>query len=377
MSCALTPLCSPGDVQACIGKDGMFTEPIGWITLMKPDAPEEVNLEEVPTLASTFDLKSHTAKALTKALRLKLAGLAKPGAGGRKKKAEGSLPFMERGRKPQHKTPDDGLPSRHAVVTAPASMILLINCANAAFEVVEWSGTLPFDLPGEQSFDLISKKKKRKLGRVRIPSELGMPFLERVEFADEWVPGEECGLEHDGWQGEGVIDIDLTCGKDTATIRLYPWLAYGCSVGARLNIKSVSASQGQCATVHRILGDDRIVARVDGFPRDAGVKAEVIVDLAPHTVVPTSGPGFDKGTKLLLLYRNKLVDAIVMEWTGKINFQVGSHGAATSYQGLPGSAMGGNCLASACHGLPPLAGLRPIANLGQRSPSSFQEGPRH
>ena len=103
-----------------------------------------------------------------------------------------------------------------------------------------------------------------------------MKFLERIEFPDEWVMGDECGLEHDGWQGDGTIDLELVCGKDVATIQIQPWLAYSCSVGARINIRSIGAPQGQCATVDRILGDDRIVAKVDGFAKTEGVKGEVI-----------------------------------------------------------------------------------------------------
>jgi hypothetical protein len=337
-----------GSVRACVGKDGAMKDVIGWITLSKLDAPEEVNLEEVPNERASFDLKKHTADACARALKRKIVGIAASALLKKGRSADKTaLPFMERGRKPSTRSPDDGKPSRHALVTQQCELRLLINCCDAAFKVTEWSGALPFDLPGEQAFDLMTKKKKgsaqRKLGRVRIPADLGTPFLERIEFPDEWVPGDECGLEHDGWQGEGYLELELICGKDTATIQIFPWLAYGCTVGARLNIRAVSASFGQCATVVRILGDDRVVARVDGHPRDAGVKSEVIVDLSPSTVVPASSPGYERGTKLLLLFRNKLVDATVMEWAGKINYEEGSRhmvnvkplGAAIGYPAWP------------------------------------------
>ena len=308
-----------GVVKAKVGKDGPVTEEIGWITLSKPDKGDEANLEAVPKLTSTFDLKAHTAKSLSKALKRTQAGLKQAAASGaRRKKRDGDgLPFMPAGRRPATKGADDGTPSRHEQVSQAASMALMLNCAGAAFEVMEWSGSLPFELPGEQAFDLVSKRTKRKLGRVGLARELHEPFLDRVQFPDEWVLVEDCGLEHDGWQGEGILDLELACGKDVAMLRMYPWLAYGCSIGARINIRNVSDAKGQCATVHRILGDDRIVARVDGFAKEVGVKAEVIVDIQPSTVVPTAGPGYTKGDKLLLLHKGKLVDAVVMEWVGR------------------------------------------------------------
>ena len=77
--------------------------------------------------------------------------------------------------------------------------------------------------------------------------------------------------------------------------------------------------------------------------QEAGVKSEVIVDLQPATVVPTAGPGFSRGQKIILLHKNKLVDAVVMEWCGITNFQEGSRhmvnvkapGAATGAPAWP------------------------------------------
>ena len=128
----------------------------------------------------------------------------------------------------------------------------------------------------------------------------GMPFLERVEFPDEWLVAEHHNVIHDGWQGNGTLELELCYGKDKAAIRVLPWLAYGCSIGARVFIRKQGAPFGQCATVQRILGDDlprhlprisqcispasrvylgrcatvqrilgddRVVARVDGFSK--------------------------------------------------------------------------------------------------------------
>ena len=333
-----------GVVRAKLGKGtSVVIEEIGWVTSFKP-GDDDPKLEPPPILASTFDLKGHTATFLSKALKTKQAKLKQPASAARRKHGEGGLPWQPVGRHPAVRSPDDGTPSRHANVAEPATMQLMFNCHGAAFEITHWTGGLPFELPDEQSFDLYPKGKKagggkaakgaaaalpkRKLGRVGLARDLKMPFLERIEFPDEWVPAEECGLEHDGWQGGGVLELELTCGKDVATLQISPWVAYSCSVGARVNIRSLSASQGQCATVDRILGDDRIVAKVDGFSKTDGVKGEVIVDLQPKTVVPTAGPGYPRGQRLLLLHRQKqtemLVDAVVMNWEGAIDYALGS-----------------------------------------------------
>ena len=74
------------------------------------------------------------------------------------------------GRRPVSKG-DDGTPSRHRLVEQLASLVLMFNCANAAFEVVKWSGDTDFDkLPGEQQFDMVSLHSRKQIGVVRLPS---------------------------------------------------------------------------------------------------------------------------------------------------------------------------------------------------------------
>lgn len=326
-----------GSVRAKLAKgDVTCVEEIGWITLSKP-GEDEPKLEDPPVLSDTFDLKAHTAASLSKALKTKQGKNKAALQGVRKKKGgEGGLPWQAAGRGPAVRTPDDGMPSRHACVTEPAKMVLMFNCFGAAFEVTSWTGSMPFVLPDEQSFDLYPARKgsdapkgeaRAKLGRVGLARELRAPFLDRIEFPDQWVLANENGLVHDGWQGPGTLDLELTCGKDVATIQVTPWLAYSCSVGARVNIRSIGSTVGQCATVDRILGDDRIVAKVDGFARTEGVKGEVIVDLTPKAVVPTEGgPGYTRGQRLFVLNKasNALVDAVVMNWEGSVDVQQGS-----------------------------------------------------
>ena len=132
-----------------------------------------------------------------------------------------------------------------------------------------------------------------------------MAFLERVDFPDEWIVGETHGLEHDGWQGGACIELELRWEAKFACVQVKPWLAYGCSVGARMLIRKRTASEGKCATVQRILDDDRCVLRLDGFTSADGVQGETIVDPQPSTVVRTTTPGYVRGQELLMLHNNK------------------------------------------------------------------------
>ena len=89
---------------------------------------------------------------------------------------------------------------------------------------------------------------------------------------------------------------------------LFPqWLAYGCSVGAR-----VKRSAG-FATVVEVHSDDRCSVRIDN--QADRIKTEII-ELRPDTVSRTSSPAYKSGQKLLLLYERQLVEAVVDEWLG-------------------------------------------------------------
>ena len=186
-------------------------------------------LEEIPTLKLTFDLRVHTASSLEAALKRK----REEDPTKRRKFAPGELPSQTAGRRPTTKPEDGPSASRHRLITQPATLVLIFNCNGAAFEVTNWTGDTPFEkLSGENAFDLISPKSKKRIGRVGLAKELGMPFLERVEFPDDWLLANEHGVVHDGWQKEGVLDLELQWGKEVATIRCFPWLGYACSVGA-------------------------------------------------------------------------------------------------------------------------------------------------
>lgn len=221
-----------GSVRAKLGKDTVHVEEIGWVTVSKPGAEGEANnLEAPPQLASTFDLKAHTARSLAKALKRREAS-SQEGGQRRKRKGDSGLPFQPAGRHPATHSPDDGLPSRHEMIREPAQMALMFNMAGAAFEVTQWSGAMPFELPDEQAFDLYAARPKgakmskaavasrRRLGRVGLARDLKMPFLERIEFPDEWVLAEG-DLAHDGWQGSGTLELELICGKVRACGRAH------------------------------------------------------------------------------------------------------------------------------------------------------------
>ena len=134
-----------------------------------------------------------------------------------------------------------------------------------------------------------------------------------------------------------------------------------------LLLRQVGAPSGQCATVQRVLQDDRIVARVDSFCKEDGVKGEVIIDIQPANVVYTTFPHYARDTKLLLLHEKKLVDASVLNWVGAFEYDEGSRhmisikprecktGSQVWYdlnRSRPRRMVGGLVLASALHDAP-------------------------
>ena len=169
-----------GTEKIRVARDGMTAESIGWVVAGK-EGQAARNIEPCPTLKLSFDLKVHTAKSMARALQNAQEKQSMGAAAF--KKVEG-LPSMVAGRRPTTKAEDGPEASRHKTVTTPATVVLLFNCHNAAFEVVKWTGKEDFNkLSGESSFDLISKHSKKRMGRVKLANELGMPFLDRVEVS--------------------------------------------------------------------------------------------------------------------------------------------------------------------------------------------------
>ena len=138
-------------------------------------------------------------------------------------------------------------------------MSLLFNCFKAKFEVI--SGDVS-TLSDHDPFDLKGPRSQQSIGRIKISPEKGTSLAERVEFPNVWLSAEQHGLMHDGYQGEGALDIKLEWRKETGgmemiIIRVTPWLAYACSLGARFQLRKPGDAEGRTCTVQRVLPDDR------------------------------------------------------------------------------------------------------------------------
>eukprot|EP00966_Prymnesium_polylepis_P143092 3302784-Prymnesium_polylepis.1 len=299
-------------VRALVARNEMAVEPIGWVNVSK----EPPSLQQALLLKPLYDLKVHTTKALLWALKNNQAKLA--ASTDRKAVA---LPVRAAGKRPANKA-DENAPSRHRLVEEPGALLLMFNLYDAAFEVKSSSFDLE-SLPSTTAFDVTSKKRKGKLGVVKMATQLGMTFMQRVSFPDEWLVGDAHGIEHDGWQGGGMLDLELRWEDQVARITAYPWLSYGCAVGTRILMRMMGQAEGQIATVQRIFDDDRCVVRLDGFSKADGTKGETVVDVNPRRVLRTTVPGYPRGTQLLVLRGSTLVDATVLKWLGREFFQVG------------------------------------------------------
>ena len=319
-----------GVEKALVSRDGAVAVALGWINMILPGKQKGEadcnSLVPTPLLEIKFDLRVHTATSLMKVLKQKTSGVVKE-IGTKKKNDDGGLPFEVAGKRPKFGDQDGPTVSRHKLVDTPATSKMVFNCYNAAFAVTHWTGKEhPFDkIPLEQSFDLLLKNnRKLKMGRLKMAYQLTTPFLERVEFPNEWFIAEDYDLSNDGWQASASLELEIVWGKEVATLTVQPWLGYSVSIGARLMIRKLGTPSGQCATVQRVLQDDRIVARVDSFSKDDGVKGEVIIDLQPANVILTTFPHYKRDQRLMLLHDKKLVDASVLNWVGGTQYEEGS-----------------------------------------------------
>ena len=213
----------------------------------------------------------------------------------------------------------DEMPSRHRD-TPLSSLVLMFNCCRCTFELL--AGDLS-TLPESEALEMKSLFNNTTIGRVKIAPEKGTPFIDRVEFPNEWRIGDEHGLIHDGLQGDGELEIRLewrvedpkkndgTLILSAAMINVNPWLAYGCAEGARMMMRKATDTMGKCCTVQRTLRDDSVVVRVDG------VMGETTVDPTPLSVVRTSNVRHESGTHLFFLQDKACVDVFVEPWPEK------------------------------------------------------------
>ena len=217
--------------------------------------------------------------------------------------------FVRNEAKPPMGRPDELAPSRHERIP-PACVVLMFNCFECSFDLGH--GDLK-TLPESDTTELRSLTSGKVIGRVKIAPEKGTAFEERVMFNNDWYVGSEHGLNHDGLQSDGFIELRLDW-RDSygdphvAIIRANPWLAYGCGEGARLAVRKPGATEGTAATVQRALRDDHVVVRRDG------TDGELTVDPTPFAVVAGTNPRHPAGTRLLLVYENSCVDAVVEPW---------------------------------------------------------------
>ena len=310
-----------GVEKALVSLDGNVAVPKGWVNWLLPgkdkDSADVVSMVPKEQLVITFDLRVHTANSLMRVLAEKKKTVTTD-VGKRRKGETSELPSQVAGKRPKFGDTDGPSVSRHTLVETPASLKMVFNCFNAPFAVKSWTGKEhPFDkLPLEQAFDLLVRSTRKRMGRVKLAYTLNTPFLERVEFPNDWFLAEEYGVSNDGWQSAASLELEIVWGKEVAVVEVQPWLAYASSIGARIMLRKLGAASGQCATVQRVLQDDRIVARVDGYSKDDGVKGEVILDLQPANVILTTFPHYPRDTKLLLLHQRQVVDASVLHWVG-------------------------------------------------------------
>ena len=202
-----------------------------------------------------------------------------------------------------------------------ASIELFFNCNRCPFEVVD--GDIDA-LPIDSMFNLNAAKSRTAIGLVRVAAGKTMPFHERIVFPEKWLSGKEHGLVHNGYQGEGLLDLTLEYRvakkKVAIVIRVIPWLAYSCSKGARISIRSIGAAQGYTGTVDRLIvnypspGSSRWVVRLDN--KAVGDKNEEIVDVKPENCVLCQPTAYEKGTRIHLLHGKVSRDARVVNWLG-------------------------------------------------------------
>ena len=196
---------------------------------------------------------------------------------------------------PRPRGRQDGAPSRHDLAPGLGAA-LLFNCFKAKFEVI--SGDVS-TLSDHDPFDLKGPRSGISLGRIKISPEKGTSLVDRVEFPNVWLSAEQHGCLHDAYQGEGALDLKIewkkeSGGSEAAIIRVTPWLAYACSLGARFQLRKPGDADGRACTVQRVLPDDRCVVRVDGMsgadPKKTPGNAEDVVDAAPSSCISTSYP---------------------------------------------------------------------------------------
>ena len=64
-------------------------------------------------------------------------------------------------------------------------------------------------IPEHDPVDLKGPRSGQSLGRIKISPEKGTSLVDRVEFPNVWLSAEQHGCMHDGYQGEGALDLKV------------------------------------------------------------------------------------------------------------------------------------------------------------------------
>ena len=307
-------------------------EPLGWITTIKTDGTQ--NLAAVKTEVET------TAAAPVTGI-----SAGKDGDGATKKKAYvkpkveltkaqvNAEKVLELNRKMKPTLDKNGLivypgaikrkvdqkeaqKSRHEEappLDVDDGVTLMFNLHLAPFKVAIGDG----DAVPESDTYMIYARNGKSIGKVKIPPTKGQPLEERVVFNNAWLLGDPYGVVHHAQQGSGSIEVSIKIDdKNSIVLIASPWLAYGCSLGARFLLRRFGETQGRIGTVKRMMNDDRIVLHIDGTDAK-DMSALVTIDARPDSVVKSSLVRHPVGTSLFLLHMTgstpTCVDAVVAE----------------------------------------------------------------
>ena len=207
---------------------------------------------------------------------------------------------------------EEGAPSRHGWAS-PASVITLFNCQNATFRVLDGAGTGFVDdvsIPSDETAELIAAFNLQVIGRVRAAySAKAEPFADRVQFENTWLPWRVQDVDAAGEPSLTVM-VKRAKSQERATLLVTPWLAYGCSVGARVKTATTFV------TITGIRPDDTCEFVADNSKHNVAILGAEVMDPRPDTVTRTSTVAYKSGQKLLLLHEGSPVDAVVEEWLG-------------------------------------------------------------
>ena len=82
------------------------------------------------------------------------------------------------------------------------------------------------------------------IGRIKISPEKGTGIVDRVEFKNEWYCAEQHGLLHDGYQGDGALDIKVEWKKEGGGGRNARWRGGSAAAPRELSVLYAMTIQG-------------------------------------------------------------------------------------------------------------------------------------